>query len=69
MVPLSKKALLMLNEYFSTRNERMIPFKQVAAEVRENMTIFQKIASIVNPRPIINFMKGKVEIEEDTTAL
>ena len=47
--PLSKKALVGMNEYFVARNERLIPFKQVAAEVRDQMSIFQKIAQIFNP--------------------
>ena len=38
--PLTKKALSGLNDYFSARNERMIPFKQVAGEVRDQLMIF-----------------------------
>ena len=40
---MTKKNLVELNDYFQKRNERMIPFKQVAAEVRDQMNIFQKI--------------------------
>ena len=37
---MTKKNLVELNDYFQKRNERMIPFKQVAAEVRDQMNIF-----------------------------
>jgi len=41
--PLSKANLVMVKEYFVTRNERLIPFKQVASEIRDQMSIFPKI--------------------------
>ena len=40
---MTKKNLVDLNEYFQKRNERLIPFKQVASEVRDQMQIFHKI--------------------------
>lgn len=37
---MTKKNLVELSEYFQKRNERLIPFKQVAAEIRDQMSIF-----------------------------
>ena len=38
--PLSKDSLLLLKNYFNERNERLIPFKQAAGEIRDTMNIF-----------------------------
>ena len=67
--PLAKKSLVMLSKYFVARNERMIPFKQVAAEVRDQMSVFQKIAQIFNAQPIVSFLRGAVEVEQDAEVL
>ena len=40
---MTKKNLVDLSEYFQKRNERLIPFKQVSSEVRDQMAIFPKI--------------------------
>lgn len=45
--PLSKDALVMIVKYLKERNERMVPFKQVAAETRDHMGIFQKIRAFI----------------------
>jgi len=63
--PLTKPSLNILSNYFTTRNERLIPFKQVAAEIRDDMSIFQKISVLFNPQPFINFFKGSAAIENE----
>jgi hypothetical protein len=37
--PISKKTTQHLYEYFDERKERMVPFKQVSAENRDNLQI------------------------------
>ena len=38
--PFSKESMNLLNKYIHERNERMMPFKQVASEARERMGVF-----------------------------
>lgn len=53
----------MISIYFKERSERLIPFKQAAGEIRDQMSIFQKIGQIFVPQPLINFVRGKVQPE------
>lgn len=47
--PFSKESLLLLNKYLHERQERLMPFKQIAQETRDKMGVFQTIASILQP--------------------
>ena len=40
---MTKQTLKMAAEYFKLRKERLIMFKQAAGEIRDQMSIFQKI--------------------------
>ena len=53
----------MISLYFKQRNERLIPFKQAAGEIRDQMSIFQKIGQIFVPQPLINFLHGKIQTD------
>lgn len=39
--PFSKESMHLLNKYIHERQERMMPFKQVASEARDRMGVFQ----------------------------
>mmetsp|Transcript_22877 Transcript_22877/g.28427 ORF Transcript_22877/g.28427 Transcript_22877/m.28427 type:complete len:322 (+) Transcript_22877:1220-2185(+) len=54
--PLTKQTIRMAAAYFKHRRERLIVFKQAAGELRDQLSIFQKIAQIFVPQPLVNFM-------------
>ena len=56
--PFSKESINLLNKYIHERNERMMPFKQVASEARERMGVFQQIARLLQPWGLVNFIQG-----------
>ena len=57
--PLAKATIRMAAAYFKHRRERLILFKQAAGELRDQLSIFQKISQIVAPQPIVNFMMNQ----------
>lgn len=51
--PLTKKGMKILNDYFTVRKDRLMPFKQFAEEVRDKLSIYEKIANFLRP-PYLN---------------
>ena len=47
--PLTKKGMRILNDYFAVRKDRLMPYKQFAEEVRDKLSIFEKIANFMKP--------------------
>ena len=60
--PFSKESLQLLNKYINERQERMMPFKQVASEARDRMGVFQQIARLLQPWGLVNFVRGNVRV-------
>lgn len=52
----------LLNKYIHERQERMMPFKQVASETRERMGVFQQIARLLQPWGLVNFVMGPARL-------
>lgn len=60
--PFTKESLHTLNKYINERQDRMMPFKQLAAETRDRMGVFQQIANILQPWGMVNFVLGKTRV-------
>lgn len=69
--PLTKKGMRILNDYFAVRKDRLIPYKQFAEEVRDKLSIFEKIANFMKPPTQKSFftsgwtMPNKIEVENE----
>ena len=39
----------MVAKYFKEKSEKMIPYKQASTDMREKMSILEKIAEVIRP--------------------
>lgn len=60
--PFTVESLRLLNKYVHERQERMMPFKQVASEARDRMGVFQQVARLIQPWGLINFVQGPAKV-------
>jgi len=54
---MSKNNLKMLDKYFSARSERLLPYKSIAADVRQHMKLFDLIRNVLRPNSLVHFMQ------------
>ena len=43
-------------KYFKARQEKIIPYKDAATDIRENLKIFECIIKLLQPKALINFV-------------
>jgi len=60
--PFTKESLNLLNKYIHERQERIMPFRQVAGEARDRMGVLQQISKILQPWGLVNFISGPARI-------
>ena len=53
----------MVSQYLHQRSARMIPFKNLAQETRDNLDIYKQIAAFLQPKPIKRFISSGLATE------
>lgn len=53
---ISKNNLELISKYFKFKNEKIIPYKEAATDLREQLGVFESIFIILQPKSIVKFM-------------
>lgn len=58
---LSKPAVEKLGSYFKTKADKILPYKQVATDVRDDLGIIRTVLRILQPVNLVNFVMDRSE--------
>jgi len=56
-MPVQEENLLLLLGYFKNKPERIMPYKDVAGDIRDNLSIMDSIVKTLRPKGLIHFMQ------------